>query len=195
MAQNPDSLFDLLDLERFFQNGDWAFGEDPVEHRAVGITGNDDDRAVGLLFLGHVVNVIGRPVRQFKIEKNEVELLFLNCGKRFLDCADDDATEADLPQKHFEQVLQILVVIDNEHARLTGFLLFQNVLIEGDLFEAPGSADLDGGQLSALHEIINSRQGNAKVLGGFLDGQEIMHGRKTSIHKEMGKTFSTNIAL
>src|ERR1700730_16511781 len=100
-----------------------------------------------------------------------------------------------VPKKHFDQVLEMLVVIDNEHGRLTGFLLFQNVLIEGGLFDAPASADLDGGQLSALHEIINSRQGNAKVLGGFLDGQEIMHGRKTSIHKEMGKTFRTNIAL
>jgi hypothetical protein len=54
---------------------------------------------------------------------------------------------------------------------------------------------LDGGQLSTLDEIINGWQGNAKILGRFFDGQEIMHGRKSSIHGEMGKTFRTAPAL
>ena len=80
----------MLDLERLFQDSDWTSGQDPVEHCAVRITGNNDDRAIRLLFLGRVVNVIGGPVRQFKVEKNQVELLFLDRGKRFFNRADDD---------------------------------------------------------------------------------------------------------
>jgi hypothetical protein len=121
--------------------------------------------------------------------------LFLNRGKRFFDRADDDTAEADFPQEDFEKTLQILVVINDEHGRLTGLLLFKDVLIERGLFNAPAAADLDGGQLSTLDEIINGWQGNAKILGRFFDGQEIMHGRKSSIHGEMGKTFRTAPAL
>ena len=43
--------------------------------------------------------------------------------------------------------------------------------------------------MSTLDQIINGGQGNAKIIGRFFDGQEIMHGRKSPISGEMGKTF------
>jgi hypothetical protein len=195
MAENPNRFSDLFDLERLFQDRDRSLGQNPIKHGTVRISGDDDDRTVGLLFLGHLVNVIRRPIRQFQIEKDEIKLLLLNCGERFFDRADDDAAKTDFPQKNFKQILQVLIVINHEHGRLAGFLLFKNVLVERGLFDAPAPADLDSRQLSPLHEIVNGRQGNAKVFGGFLDGQEVMHGGKTPIWGEMGKKFRTPIAL
>src|SRR5260370_5589358 len=65
VPENPDGSLELLELERFFQNCNRPFSQDSVEHVAVGITGNDDDRAIGLSGLGHVVNVVGWTVWQF----------------------------------------------------------------------------------------------------------------------------------
>src|SRR6266852_692915 len=65
VAENADGFFELLDLERLLQNGDRAFGQNAVEHRAVGVTGDDDDGAIRLLLFKRVINIIGRPVRQF----------------------------------------------------------------------------------------------------------------------------------
>jgi hypothetical protein len=52
---------------------------------------------------------------------------------------------------------------------LTGFFLLENVLIEGGLFDAPATADLNSGELATLDEIINGRQWDAEILGRFLD--------------------------
>src|SRR6202030_1972308 len=158
VAENPNCLFQLLDLERLFQNGDRSFGQDPVEHRAVGITGNDDDRTTGLIFLDRIVNVVRRTVRQFQVEKDEIEFLFLECGQGFFHGAHDDAAEADFPEEELEKILQTFVVVDYEDGGLAGFFLLQNVLIEGGLFNAPTTADLNGRELAALDEIINGRQ-------------------------------------
>ena len=46
---------------------------------------------------------------------------------------------------------------------------------------APGAAfaaDFDGGQLATLHEIVDRWDWNAKILGGFLDGHEVVSGRR-----------------
>ena len=99
----------------------------------------------------------------------KIELLFLERGERFLDGADDDAAEADLLEENLEETLQALVVIDHEHSRLAGLVFLQDILIEGGLFDAPTAADLDGGQLAALHQIVNGRQRNPQIFGRFLD--------------------------
>ncbi len=157
VAEDANRLFELFHLERLFQNGDWSFGENPVEHGAVRITGNDNNGAVGLFFFNRVVNVVGRTIRQFQIEKYEIEFLFLERGERFLDRADNDATESDFAEEQFEKVLQTFVVIDDENGGLAGFVLLENILVEGGLFDPPAPADLDGGQLATLNEIINGR--------------------------------------
>src|ERR1700716_498867 len=80
VAENANSIFELLDLERLFQNRDRAFGQDAIEHFAVGITRDDDDRALRLFFLDLIVNIVSRAVRQFQIEENQIELLFIERG-------------------------------------------------------------------------------------------------------------------
>ena len=57
---------------------------------------------------------------------------------------------------------------------------FKNVLIERRLLDAPAAADLDGGKLTALHQIIDGRQRNPEIFGRFFDRQEVMHLRKIS---------------
>ena len=102
--------------------------------------------------LDEIVNIIGRTVGQFQIEEEEIEFLFLERGDRFLDGADDNATEADLLEEDLEQILQALVIIDNQHSRLARLVFLQDIFIERGLFDAPTTTDLDGGQLPALHQ-------------------------------------------
>src|SRR4029077_18673394 len=65
MAQNSDSLFELLHLERLFQDCDGPLRQDAIQHFTIGVAGDDDDGTLWLLFLGHVVDIIRRTVRQF----------------------------------------------------------------------------------------------------------------------------------
>ena len=95
-------LLQLLGFERFFQNRDRPFRQNAIEHFAIGVTSNDNDRTIGLFPLNEIVNVIGRTIGKFEIEKDEIEFLFLQRGDRFLDGADDNATEADLLEEEFK---------------------------------------------------------------------------------------------
>jgi hypothetical protein len=40
------SEVELIVLERFLDDGDWAVGEDAAEHFAIGVTGDDHDGKV-----------------------------------------------------------------------------------------------------------------------------------------------------
>ena len=150
----------------------------------------------GIDLLGRFVNIVGWAVRQFQIEKEKIELLLFERGDRFFHRADDDAAEADLLQENLEQILQTLVVIDHQDGWLTGTIFLQNILVERILLDAPTAADLDGGQLAALNQIINSRQRNSEILRSLLDRQEVVHGREGQqflVHG--GKTYSLERAL
>jgi hypothetical protein len=176
VPKNSHRLLQLLGLERLFQNRDWPLRQNAIEHFAIGVTGNDNDGTIGLFPLNEIVNVIGRTVGKFEIEKDEIEFLFLQRGDRFLDGADDNATEADFLEEEFKQILQTLVIIDNQHGRLSGLLLLEDIFIERVLFNSPTTTDLNGGQLPALHQIINRRKRNSEIFGGFLNGKQVMHG-------------------
>src|ERR1700730_1458622 len=167
VAENADSLFQLLHLERLFQNSDRPFGQNPVKHRAVRIAGNDDDRTVRLIFLDRVVNVVGRTVGQFQIEKYEIEFLFSERSQSFSNRPDHDAAETDFAEEKFEKILQAFVIVHDQNGGLTGFFLLENVFIQGGLFDAPATADLDGWELTALNEIIHRRQRDPEIFGGF----------------------------
>ena len=148
MPENANRLLKLIGLERFLQNRDRPLGQNPVEHFAIGITRNNNDWALGLFPLGLIVNVVSRAVRQFQIEKNEVELLFVERGQRFFDRSNYHAAESDLLKKKFEEILQTLVVVDHEHGGLAGFVLLENVFVEGGLFDSPASTDLNSWNLT-----------------------------------------------
>src|ERR1700737_4426959 len=111
VPENANRLLKLIGLERFLQNRDRPLGHNPVEHFAIGITRNNNDWAFGLLPFGLIVDVVSRTVRQLQIEKNEIELLFVERGQRFFDRSNYDAAESDLFQEKFEKILQALVVV------------------------------------------------------------------------------------
>ncbi len=170
VAENSYRLLELFGLERLFQNRHRTFGKNAIQHLAVGITGNDDDWTVRLVFFDRIVNVIGWAIGQFEIEKDEIELLFFERGDRFLDGSDDNAAETDFLEEELEKILQALVVIDDENSGLSGLLLLEDILIERVLFDPPTTTDLNRGQLPALHQIVNRRKWNSEVFGGFLNG-------------------------
>lgn len=46
MTELFHSEVELIVLERFLDDGDWAVGEDAAEHFAIGVTGDDHDGKV-----------------------------------------------------------------------------------------------------------------------------------------------------
>jgi len=180
VAENSYRLLQLLSLERLFQNRDWPLRQNAIEHLTIGVTGNDNNGTIGLFPLDEIVNVIGGTIGKFEVEKDEIEFLFLQRGDRFLDRADDNATEADFLEEEFKEILQTLVIIDNQHSGLPGLLLLEDIFIERVLFNSPTTTDLNRGQLSALHQIINRRKRNSEIFGGFLNGKQVMHGSYSS---------------
>src|SRR5437660_3085166 len=180
VPKNSHRLLQLLGLERLFQNRDWPLRQNAIEHFAIGVTGNDNDGTIGLFPLNEIVNVIGRTVGKFEIEKDEIEFLFLQRGDRFLDRANDDAAEADFLEEEFKQILQTLVIIDDEHSGLSGLFLLEDIFIERVFFDSPTTTDLNGGQLPALHQVVDRRKRNSEIFGGFLNGKQVMHGSYSS---------------
>src|ERR1700759_3852727 len=150
VTENANCLLKLLDLERLFQNRNWATRQNPIEHFAVGVTGDNDNRQFRVGFLRRIVSVSRGAVRQFQIEKKKIELLFFKCYQRFLDGADNNAAESDFLEKNFKQTLEAFIVVDDKHGGLTGFVFLQDVLVERRFFNPPASPNLDRGKLSAL---------------------------------------------
>jgi len=180
MAKNSYRLLQLLGLERLFQNRDWSLRQNAIEHFAIGVTGNDNDGTVGLIPLDEIVNVIGGTIGKFEIEKDEIEFLFLQRGDRLFDRANDDAAKANFLEEEFKQILQTLIIIDDEHSGLSGLFLLEDIFIERVFFDSPTTTDLNRGQLSALHQIINRGKRNSEIFGGFLNGEQVMHDNVSS---------------
>ena len=114
-------------------------------------------------FLGRIINVIGRAIRQFQIEKKQIEILFFERSDRFFDGADHDTAETDLLQEKFKKILQTFVIVDDQNGRLAGFVFLEDILVEGRLFNAPASADLNGGQA------VRVAQDNRRSAAGSAD--------------------------
>src|SRR5688500_1342850 len=84
VTELAESLIQVLDAQRFLQDGDGAELEDVIEHLAVGIAGDDHDRQIGIDLLGVLVDFVAGDVGQLEIEEAEIELLLLESGHRFL---------------------------------------------------------------------------------------------------------------
>jgi len=63
VAEDADRLLKLFDLQRLLQNSHRAFGQNPVEHFTVGVTGDDDNRQIRIRLFRHIVDIIGWPIR------------------------------------------------------------------------------------------------------------------------------------
>ena len=164
---------ELIVLERLLDDGDWAVGEDAAKHFAVGVTGDDHDGEVGVDQLQLAVDFVTRDVGKFEVEEDEVELLFLGDGDGLSAGADDQASETCLFEELFEEGLEGGIVIDDENGRLATFVFFaKDVTIEEAALDAPAAADLDGRELAALNEIIDSWERDPEVLGSFLNGHQ-----------------------
>ena len=81
VAKDANGLLKLLDLERLFQDGDRAFGQNPIQHLTVGITGDNHDRQFGIDLFGRFVNIVRRTIGQLEIEKEQIEPLLLERGE------------------------------------------------------------------------------------------------------------------
>ena len=143
VPENADRLFQLLDFERFFQNRDRPLGQDPVQHLAVRISGDDDHWQPWVDLLRRFVNVVGRAIRQLQIEKEEIKSLFLERADRLFHRSDHDSAEADLLEENLEEILQTGIVVDDQDGRLARAILLQDIFIERILFNSPTATDLD----------------------------------------------------
>src|SRR5207247_5088500 len=138
-------------------------------------TSKYSDGTVQLIPVDEIVDVIGGSIGKFEIEQDEIEFLLLQRGDRLFDRANDDAAKADFLEEEFKQILQTLIIIDDEHSGLSGLFLLEDIFIERVLFDSPTTTDLNRGQLSALHQIINRGKRNSEIFGGFLNGEQVMH--------------------
>ena len=172
MSKLLDGAVELLEFDRLLDDRDRADLEDLAEDFAVGVAGDDDDGEVGVKLLQAEVDFIAGHVRELQIEENEVELLLFRKGNGFRAGSDHDAAKARFLQELLENRLEGGVVIDHEDGRLTGAFGFEHIPVEQAALDAPTAPDLDGGKLSALDEIINSRERNAQIFCGFLHGHQ-----------------------
>ena len=176
---------ELIVLERLLDDGDWAVGEDAAKHFAVGVTGDDHDGEVGVDQLQLAVHFVTRDVGKLEVEEDEVELLLLSDRDGLSTGADDQAAETCFFEELFEEGLEGGIVIDDENGRLATFIFFaQDVAIEEAALDAPAAADLDGRELAALNEIIDSWERDPEVLGSFLNGHQFRLGFVS--HKVLG---------
>jgi hypothetical protein len=53
--------------------------------------------------------------------------------------------------------------------------LAQNVAVQRGFLDPPAAADLNGRNLSALYEIVDSRERNSQVLGRLFYGKQIVN--------------------
>jgi len=178
-----DGEVELIVFQRLLDHGDRAVGEDAAEHFAVGIAGDDHDGKVRMDQLQLGVDFVTGDIRQFEVEEDEIKLLLFRDGDGFGAGPDDEAAETGFFEELFEEGLEGRIVIDDEHGGLAAFVfLAEHVTIEEAALDAPAAADLDGWELAALNEIIDSRKGDPKVFGGFLYGHQfgegfVSHGR------------------
>ena len=73
-----------------------------------------------------------------------------------LDRTNKHTAKPDLFQKSLKQFLKTGIVINHQNSRLTLFVLAENVSIQRRFLDSPPPADLDGGDLSSLNEVVNS---------------------------------------
>jgi hypothetical protein len=173
-----------------------AVAEDAAQDFAVRVTGDDHDGEIRVERLELRIDLIPRNVWQLEIEKNEIELLLLGHGDGFRPGPDHQTTEPGPLEELLKECLERRIVIHDKNGRLAGFLFLpQHVTIQQAALDAPAPADLDGGQLPALDEIIDSRERNAEVFRSFLHCHEFgrnrfSHGRRSKLRKiERGRSM------
>ena len=125
-------------------------------------------------FFDAEVDFVAGEVGELQVEEDEVEFLFFGAGDGFGAAADDDAAEAGFFEELFEDGLEGGVVVDDEDGGLAGALGFEDIAVDEAAFDAPAAADLDGGELAALDEVVDGGEGDAEVFGGFLNGHQFV---------------------
>ena len=131
MAELLHRAIELFILDRLFDDGDGAVGEDAAEDFAIGVARDDDDGEVGVQFFELGIDFITRDVGQFQVEEYEVELLLARHSDGFRSGADDEASEASFFEELLEQGLEGGVVIDDHDGGLPGLVFFaQHVAVE-----------------------------------------------------------------
>ena len=78
MAQLAHGAVQLFELEWLLDHGHRPMGENAAEDLAVRIAGDDDDGHIGMVGLDCLVDFVTWHVREFQIEENEIEMLFIS---------------------------------------------------------------------------------------------------------------------
>ena len=145
---------------------------------AIWVTGDDDNGQFGVDGFGLLIDVVASGVGELEIEETEVKFLFIESDEGVFATADQDPTEARLFEEKIEHCLDAFVIVDDEGGGASHFGAVKDFAIEQVAFDSPAAADFDGGQLATLHEIVDRWDGNTEILSGFLDGHEVVSGRR-----------------
>jgi len=175
VPENIQRLIELLNLQWFLQNRDRTNLKNPIEDLAIWVTCDHDNVEVRINLLGCFIHLITGSVRQLQVQKHEIEFLLPEAFNGLFSRIDHHSTEADLLQKCSKEILQAQIVVDHQHRWLALLVLAQNVVVQRGFLDPPAAADLNGRNLSALYEIVDSRERNPQVRGRLFYGQQIVN--------------------
>ena len=93
------------------------------------VTRDHDNVELRINVLGCFKDLINERVRQFQIQKHEIEFLLHEASNGLFHGSDHHLTEADFLQECLKKILQTRIVIDHQHRWLALPVLVQNVAV------------------------------------------------------------------
>jgi len=172
VAENFDGAIELVVFDRLFNDGDRAAGKDFGQDLAVGIPGDDHDGKIGILGFQLCVQFVTGNIGQLQVKENQVKTLLFGVGKSFRAGPDDDATESCFLEELLEESLQRGVIVHYQDGGLATLIGLEDVAIQKAAFDTPASPDLNGGELTSLHKIINGGKRNSEIFRSLFHGHE-----------------------
>src|SRR5215831_19539345 len=175
VQENLHRLIELLNLQWLLQNRDRTDLKNPIEDLAIWVACDHDNVEVRINLLRCFIHLITRSIRQLQVQKHEIEFLLPEAFNGLFRRSDHHSTEADFLQECPKKILETWIVIEHQHRWLALLVLVQNVAVQRGFLDAPAAADLNGRNLSALYEIVDSWNRNPQVLGRLFYGKQIVN--------------------
>ena len=141
------------------------------------VTCDHNNVEVRINVLGGFKDLITGCVRQFYVQKHEIEFLLPETFNGLFRRSDHHSTEADFLQKCPKKILETRIVIDHQRCWLALPVLVQKVAVQRGFLDSPAATDLNGRDRSALYEIIDGRDGKPQVLCCLFYGEQFVNWR------------------